>query len=153
MNDTHPKPANKARLTILDSVYYQNPDGSPILLDNRYVKILDSDEQPYGPRKVKVDSQWVEITSELCWVRSPSILVVNNEEGKGLQTYPTPEERLDISKRVLELAVFCDQLGSWVVVETILPGESRRGRPAPGSRWAVRCVHGSARTVFTVFPN
>lgn len=135
-----------SRLVVVEHVYHQPVDGQPVNVTPKFSKFLKTDEQPYGPRRVKIGPDSVPLES--AWVGNGSQLVVENLEGTSLQVQPTAEEREQIALRIVEV---WDEDGKEPLF-LIPPGESLRARPGNLKRLRLRCASDSARIVYTVFP-
>lgn len=143
-----PTPVVKDRITVVETIYYQPFGDQATSVESKFDRILDSvDEQPYS-RKCKATEEWQSLDTG--WVKTCSMLSIENNEGKFAQRIPTPEERDEAKAKVLELAYS----GEYVDEDTwlILPGESMRGLPADLSRLLIRCRKGSAKFTVTAFP-
>lgn len=149
MSDNHPKPIQKSRNVVVESVYHQPIDGPPVVVESKYAKALESEDQPYGPRRVKIGTDWTLLDTG--WVKDISILTISNDEGRMLQVIPNEVQLHLINSRIVEMA-YLDESGKWVPVERIHAGESRRGRPLPGAKTALRCLNGTAKVTYTAFP-
>lgn len=135
----------KARLTVVDTVYYQSPEMQATSAESRFSRPLDTlDEQPYI-RRMKVTEEWAPL--DCGWLNECSMLMLVNEEGKGLEKIPTEEEKTEISKRVIEV-----RFGSETVEWLILPGESLRGYPINPKLMFIRCRNGCAKLTINLFP-
>lgn len=67
----------KARITVLDRCYHQTADGQAVESSTSFVRLLDTDEQPYQ-RKTKVGREWTPLP--VGWVGDCSLMVLKNEE-------------------------------------------------------------------------
>jgi hypothetical protein len=142
------------RITVVEQVYHRPADGGePTVAETRFSRELASQEQPFE-RRAKVGEDWQPL--EHGWLESAGMLLISNEEGRHLQVNPTDEERLSISRRVLELiyAMEDDELlvpqssCTWLIP----PGESMRAYPSDVSRLCVRCQSGVARFTLRLYP-
>lgn len=149
MSESHPTMTKaKNRYVVVEMVHFQPIDGQPVSHESRFNRRVDSEEQPYGPRRTRVTDTWTEI--DLGWLRGDNVgqLIIQNDEGKGLQTQPSPEEIRDIKSRVIEVS-----MGDSGPLFRIPPGESiRLTSPAPELSLRLRCVNGPARITFIAFP-
>lgn len=136
---------SNARLTVVDTVYYQSPDMPATSAESRFSRELDNtDQQPYV-RRTKVTEEWAAL--DCGWLNECSMLLLVNEEGRGLQKIPTPEEKKEIAFKVLEI-----RFGSELVEWLIPPGESLRGYPVNPNQMFVRCRSGEAKLTIHLFP-
>ncbi len=136
---------SKSRIVVVETVYHQQHGGQPTAVESRYAHNLTTDEQVYGPRKIVATEEWKPL--DVGWVKSASLLILSNEEGKGLQVNPTEQQRKDMAARVVEL--------SWdprPFVWLIHPGHSFRGCPSQLKGLIIRCRSGQAECFVTVYP-
>jgi hypothetical protein len=121
----------KARLTVVEHSYYQSSEKGrqPIAVNTGFCTEIDSDEEPYGPRRIIVGPEWRKL--ELGWMQNCSQLCLTNLAGTDLEVIPTPEERNAISKQVIEVGVLQtpDTDGVPRVFGWIRPGRSMRFEP------------------------
>jgi hypothetical protein len=150
-----PAPALRARLVVVAQVVHVPPDGGPTPLAYQFGRELETDEQPYGPRRVRAGAGWEPL--DYGWLGGPDgvgLVVVENEEGRRPRVVPTPEERADTLARVVELGVIAELPdGARVVVPfaRVRPGEARDLDPA--GPLAIRCTHpGGARASILLIP-
>ncbi len=149
MSDQHPKPVNRSRVVVVESVYHQPIDGAPIITESKYVRVLDSDEQPYGPRRIKVHGDWTQLKTG--WLTTYSLVTLSNEEGRHLQVIPTTQQSESIRSRIIDIAIL-DEFGKYIVIGHVNPGESYRGTPPRGATLYARCLHHPAKITYTAFP-
>lgn len=85
-----PRPLQSARLTVVQSIYYQSPGLDPDQRESRYDVEVNADEQPYYRRLTLQpdDTEWIDTQ----WVDDPGCLLIENLEGQQMQMLPTPEE-------------------------------------------------------------
>ena len=149
-----PKPARDT-LTVVETVYHQPAGEEPTAVSVQYVRPLETQEQPYV-RKIRVGEQWQPL--DLGWIEQPGMIWLTNDEGRGLQVNPTPEERAAIEAKVICLVTKVVNAGvlagilaeddfSWEVP----PGESFRGRPTCAKRVWLRCRSGTAKATIRVY--
>lgn len=140
------QPVIKARITIVGHLYFQEPGGSPTLLDHAYQVNVDSDEQPFT-RKFKVGQEWRKL--DLGWNEDPSMIEISNEV-PFLSQQPTEEERKEIKSRVLEMGVATDDD---ILLQWLIPvGDWLRFVPYAAGNLRIRCRCGEAIVILTVFP-
>ncbi len=138
---------SKSRIIVVETVYHQSSGLQPTAVESRYSHNLKTDEQVYGPRRIVATEEWKPL--DVGWVKTASLLILSNEEGKNLQVNPTQKEREDIASRVVHLAyrgLHGD--GTWM----IHPGHSFRGCPNSLRELFIRCQSGQAECFVTVFP-
>lgn len=146
-----PKARLKSRVVVVEQVYHQQPHGQPVVVESKYTRRLDSDEQPFGPRRIRVGEEWTK--PDTGWVADGGLLCLSNEEGKGLAVQPSPSERNDINSRIVEVCLVDPETGNMGGVWLVPPGESLRASAASFMGLRIRCRKGSARITFTVIPS
>ncbi len=139
-----PDPKIKNRLTVVETVYHQTATGEPDSIASSFFRELDSDEQPYR-RKTKVGEEWTPL--DLGWIKEAGMLVICNDEGKGLTKIPTPEEKEELAKKVLLLGFAIE--GCHFGAFRILPGESFRGSPTT-NLYLLSCYGVTRFTVYAI---
>lgn len=138
---------SKARLTVVERVYHQPPDGDGFAVESTFARELQSDEERYQ-RTMKVNEGWTQL--DCGWVSAASVLIIKNEEGVFRLVNPTPEEEAEAALRVLEVGL---QIGTYVEpLDEIHPQESIRRCPVDLSRLVMRCRHGAAKFRLTLIP-
>lgn len=138
----------QARVTVVESVYHFLPKRQPQGSEVRYSRTLASAEQIYV-RLMQIGPEWAKL--DCGWVKAASMLVLSNEEGKGLDRVPTPAQRAETAARVVELATTTPE-GALVSTDLVPPGESLRRIPSElGWIW-VRCRTGTALVTLTLVP-
>ncbi len=146
----------KNRLTVVESVYFQEFGEQPQSAGSRFSRNLESDEQPYS-RKLQATSDWKPL--DCGWLAGcpTSSLVISNDEGKHRQSNPTEEEREELAGRVLE--IWCSdgitrtmhsppREAQWLVS----PGESMRAYPVSADSLFIRCKSGTACFNIRLYP-
>lgn len=159
---------NSARMVIVEQVSHQSPNQPPTVVDSRYPRILETDEQVYK-RSMKIKSEWTNI--DVGWLIETGVaqIVIENREGQALQVIPTQEEKAAFLARILELGIEVEfesdkprDMFSKVKIPNVIvpfsiirPGESTRLDPSTyiGSL-RIRCmVEGeTAQTWITAIP-
>lgn len=130
------------RLVVVEQVYYQGEVG--VGNEARFSRENLADEQVWQ-RTFIANAEWKPL--QCGWLaEGASMLSLTNDEGKGLQKRPTPEERVALAARVVELRC-CDGH----VFARLRPGESLRFEPTDVSRLQVRCAT-SAKCTLTLYP-
>lgn len=92
---------NKAHVVVVENIVHQGPHQEPLPIESRYLRWLETTEQPYI-RRLSITEQWVQL--DCGWLTEASVLVIHNDEGK-LAHVPSPEEAQTLRSRVIELAV------------------------------------------------
>jgi hypothetical protein len=95
-----PVPPKTARIVVIEQVYHQEHGQQPTLIDHSFVRMLDSDEQPYV-RKITVGEQWERLDTG--WVAKVGMIVFTNDEGKNFHVNPTDAQKADVADRVVEV--------------------------------------------------
>lgn len=140
----HPTSSGKGRLVVVESVYHQAGTGETTLVDSRFGRVLASDEQPYGPRRVGVGTSWQPL--DLGWVQDVGMIVIRHE-APARASRPTGAE----SWPLLEVG-FLGENHEVVSLLVIPAGESFRGQLQDLSRWRLRSSGGVVRCSLSVFP-
>ena len=131
-------------LTVVEQVYYRARDENPTHIETRYSRVLSTDEQIYV-RRLNVGEEWYDIGTG--WIERCAMIVIQNEEGKGLQQIPTVEQQKEIDSRVVELGY------GEIALFKILPKESFRGTPSLDfKKLMVMCINGTARIRIHLIP-
>lgn len=119
-------------LTVVETVYHQCPTDQPSSVTSNFTRQLTgSDQQMYGPRRLIVGKEWMQI--EYGWLKgTPSMVVIRNEEGHfGL--------RSDAPLAILEVGV--DATNGYIVpIHKVRANESCRFEPANGAEFYVRAA-------------
>ena len=149
------RPAEQARLGIVEQIYCYPPGAAPTLIDLREGFWLETDEQPYQ-RKLKVGTEWQPLDCGWLEGKGVSLLVLVNEEGKHLTVVPSEQQKAAVSGRVVELGVqtmygMGDAPGI-VPIAPLRPGLSLRFAPADAKALRLRSRAGEARVTLTLFP-
>lgn len=106
-----------ARLTIVQSTYYQSPGLEADSRDNKFEIKVELDEQPYY-RHLKLNpSECAEINTG--WIDDPSAVLIENIPNE-FQAIPSPQEKERAKTQIIEV-VFNE--GTRLL---ILPGDSLR---------------------------
>jgi len=111
------------RLTVVETVYYQAYEESPVSIESKYERILQTVQEQVYIRRLTATQEWELL--EYGWVEDPGLVHIQNLEGKGPSDLPE-QERAALSDTLLLLVSHNKTLiSSWV----ILAGESMRGLP------------------------
>lgn len=140
------------RLTVLHTIYHQQSDEGPTVCNGQYVRNLETDEQPSGPRSFKVGFEWIPIPKG--WIEECSIVCLENLEGRNLQVRPTVEEQAEIDSRIIEIAFLSTTSPQHPPDPSLLlsPREMLPLTPVSVSMVRVRCQNGTAKCSVTMFP-
>lgn len=90
-----------ARLTVVQSIYYQSPGMEPDQRESRYDLKVENDEQPYFRYLTLKPKSTEQINT--AWIEDPAIILIDNLTGKFSQTNPSKEELEAFSKRIIEI--------------------------------------------------
>lgn len=150
-----------SRLTVITTVSFQPKDGPPTSNGKPFDRVVKTDEQPYGPRRLKVGEEWTQL--ETGWLSEAGHVVIENDEGYWTQKQPTKEERAEAESKVLELCLMPPEepggrtmhspprTKPWCQWE-VPPRESHRGTPSYLKGFMIRCRKGTARFTVTIYP-
>lgn len=167
-----------SRMTINDSVYFQDASGQPISVGEPFAVAITKDEQPWV-RKFKAVADWTLL--DIGWIEESSCMVLANDEGKRLQTIPTADQWADIQSRIVQVAILSEkQLAAAMPkqedkkkrtmwdpprqtskaeidlepepVYRCSPGRTIRIEPEGLGRLYIRCLNGEARVTLTLIP-
>ena len=136
----------KARIVVVENVYHQSPGRDPVGVDTSSSRFCDSDEQPFL-RRTRIGDGWTPL--ETGWVVEPYLVCVRND-ATAFRTNPTPGERTDAEKRVLELGA-APAGGSVQPFTAVRPGDSVRVYPVEGTRYFVRSRFGFTQVTINAF--
>lgn len=150
------RPAEQARLGIVEQIYCYPPGAAPTLIDIREGLWLETDEQPYQ-RKLKVGPEWQPLDCGWLDGKGVSLLVLVNEEGKHLTVIPSEQQKAALALRVVEVGAqtlygMGDAPGV-VLLALLHPGLSLRFWPADAKSLRLRSRAGEARVTMTLFPS
>jgi hypothetical protein len=140
------------RMTMVLSLHYEQPGKEPKSAVARFMRYVDSDEQPYY-RETRVGPTWTKLTYD--WLAKPGLVHLRNREGAPGATMPTPEELEMVFGRALEVGVG-STTGTPPDEATIVIKPSE-GYPLPFSqevtdRLWVRCARGKCQYTLTAYP-
>lgn len=133
------------QLTVVETVYHLASGEEPTAAEVRFVRELETVEQPYV-RKLVIGEEWQPL--DFGWVKDIGMFVLRNDEGAGLQTMPTDEERAAIMAKVLELGTAAWDNCRWL----IFPQDAFRATPKVIEGLVVRCLSGKAKATIYVYP-
>jgi hypothetical protein len=141
-----PPPQPQTRFVVYEVVSYAgNP---PAQWESRYSRPVTEDEQPYGPRHLKVGPEWAPL--DLGWVTAPALLLLSNPR-PAWSRQPTAGEREEAGGRVVQVA--WELPGQFLVLGVqIRPGESCRFEPLTPELLRVRCPAGECRLTVVALP-
>lgn len=131
------QPVSKPRVTALVNVYHQMPNQEASQYTNGWWEHLETDDQAFGPRRVKIGVAWTPV--EMGWVKTPGLIIFTNTEGTLLSVKPTPDEQKAIDGRVLVLGVGASP-DNVTAVAYVRPKRSTVFEPFPGLKVYVRAL-------------
>lgn len=139
----------RSRLTVVDTVFWQGPDGQPTAAETRFGRWLESGKAPHV-RSLQVGERWQPIDPG--HLRAASAVVVANDGGEVPSVNLTPEQEREAAEKVLEFGSWQMQDVQPFVFAPIPPGESARLPDPPLSQLAIRCRKGQTRCTVYLFP-
>lgn len=142
---------DKARLTVVDHLYFQQFGEEPIAVPFTSSRWLEGDEQPYT-RKLKAGPSWEKLDKG--WIENPGMLLLCNDAGKKQTVRPTKEEAEYLAKQIIEVGVFSES-GIFLFHEAH-PGDPPLRLCCPREVWySVRAKHAAYSPIpfsLTIFP-
>jgi hypothetical protein len=141
MREFHP--AQKSRLVIKETVYFQQPEAKPIALESGSGQDIASDEQPYQ-RIIKLTESWTPLDTG--WVKEASLIVIENQAGKHQLVRPDAKQIQEIAAKVIEIG---KEGEAW---ELVPAGQTRVFTPVELDRIQLRSRSGEVKAIVTVFP-
>jgi hypothetical protein len=118
------KPSTRGRLNVIEAVHHAAADGQVLTAETRFLRILESDDQPYM-RRAKCGSTWEQLDTG--WIEGmPSMVVLRNDEGH-FNIQPTKEQRDEVNSRIIEVGVGDQTIHPFAYVR---PGQSIRLEPS-----------------------
>ena len=138
------RPVLKPRLTVIETVYHQEPGSDPTSFTSSFPVLLETTEQPCI-RKLRIGQAPQSLDT---WLSSVSELVVRNDEGtyRDRPGRPSEEDKEDVKKRVIEV------YASGQIIAYVRPGRSCRFEPSDSKSIQLRCQHGEAKVTIAAFP-
>lgn len=131
-------------LTVVHQVSHLAQGFPTKAMDLAFDRELKVEEEAYERNMCKVTEDWQEIDLGFLKGKPLSYVFVKNNEGTNLQVNPSPEEKEQIEKKILEVSFDAPWLPSGTGVWLIPPGECFGGYPSNDSVW-IRCQSGEAR--------
>jgi len=132
-------------ITVVETVYHSPFQQQPTSIATRFSRDLTTQAQPYE-RYLTATEKWDLL--DYGWLEDNiGMLIIHNLEGEFTQTIPTPEEKEDAEKRILEIA-FGPHTGQWIIP----PRESMRGYPTSVSDLWIRCSYKTAKYRLNLLP-
>jgi hypothetical protein len=146
------QPPTRCRLSVVEYVYHQQPGQQPRAVEHRFCRDLQSDEQTYT-RVFQATEEWSPLDTGFLGSNVGHLSLVN-EEGRQSSASLSPEEKLDLAKRVVEVGLFINYLGGHHIHSfcVVRPGESIRLTPTNIGEYRACCLAGKARCTLTLIP-
>ncbi len=146
VDEKPPKPVG--RISAVLRLYYSSPSIPPMSVADQWYRWGKTDRAAYQRPYCVVSDEWLPI--DLGWLEGQPIgmIVLSNDEGKGLQSTPSAAEREDTEMRVLEVC-FSDRRTADVYV---LPGTSLPLTPVTPQAVMVRSRFKTVKYTITVLP-
>jgi hypothetical protein len=141
MREFHP--AQKSRLVIKETVYFQQPEAKPIAIESGSGQDIASDEQPYQ-RIIKLTENWTPLDTG--WVKEASLIVIESQAGKHQLVRPDAKQIQETAAKVIEIGM------NEVAHDLIPAGQTRAFTPVRFSSRQLRCQSGEVKAIITVFP-
>lgn len=139
----------KARISVVEIVYYQGGSEDPVSYDKRWDKWLASDEQPYQ-RKLTAPPSWTPL--DYGWIESASVLMLENVEGRDRTIIPSKEELELVESKIVVVGMAYGQNDEVVPCWQLSPGETLRARPVELTSLRIKCLNGTAKCIVTILP-
>lgn len=141
-------------ITITENVYHRASPGESASGDAfAFVRKLESDDQPYGPRTMKIGEVWQPLS--FGWLEDGvGLILLENKEGikSFIQVRPTPEQLAEALDKIIEIGFCTEDVEPAFPAMLLLPGEPQRLTPALTSKVWLRCRHGEAKCLVTLYP-
>lgn len=139
------------RVTVSYRIYYEHQGDGPRGVERSYNELVPAQDEPWS-RRCKADEAWQPL--DLGWFeeKTHGHLVIENLQGQNQSTIPSPEERADTAKRILELGIWVVSSGVCVPFATLLPGGVFAGRLKNVPRMRIRSQHDTALFRLHYFP-
>lgn len=141
----------KNRIVIVDSLsWIPGESGQGTGADGRFIRWLETDKDPCGPRNFKATPEWAAV--DLGWLKGEPISFLHfaNLEGTGLLVNPSKDEKERMAGLTLEIALSEAAAGMPLLCR---PGSHVRVEIAGPQGIRVRCPNGICKYALTVFPN
>lgn len=138
----------KSRVTVVHKVYHQTAGEQPTAVECQFERPLLGDDQPYQHR-TKFTEEWRGLGES--WIERCSIVSIKNQEGRWTDVNPTLQERAVAERKVVEVG-FVGSDGEVAAKMLVKPGESLSFSPVDFKSVRVRCRHGMASCVVSIYP-
>lgn len=160
-----------SELRFQGHIYHQTfPNSPPSGQELKFVRLIQSDEQPFGPRRIKlVEGEWYPLELQGSWITSCAYVILSNLEGRFFTNRPSKEEMQLLSEKIIEVAVLPEAAMENPKARTMFSppkalleptpcalcpsGEDYSFTPAlPLSRYRIRSLRGVILCSLTFFP-
>lgn len=135
-----------SRFTLYFRSYLEQPQAEAVGHEARYSEMLQTNEQHYE-RRTQAKPTWEPI--DIGWLDEAGVshVIIENTHGRGLARNPSPEEREEIDKHVIEVAY-----PPFQYTFTVPPGHIFWARPSDIEHLHYRCAHGRAKCKVVAYP-
>lgn len=130
----------KGFLTVVENVYHQLIDSQPHGGSRNFQVPLYTEEQSFE-RRILIDEQPKTLAQIGCWLTEVSYVVLYNEHGQRPLVNPSEADRLNVAQAVIEIGQII-----------VRPGRSCRFEPVDLGDLTIKCQHGKAMVIVTVYP-
>lgn len=136
----------RCRMGVIDTAFLAIPGEQTDSVEVRWSTEVSDVDQLWKRRLLATEDEWKPIDKG--WVDEPSMIILQNEEGKNLQVRQTQEQVDELKARVVEVSLRGDGTADLLVP----PLDSVRFRAVNLDRVRVRCAKGKALCKVSVFP-
>lgn len=138
------KESTELRLTVVESVYYQQPGADSVQIEAGYTYFVQENEQIFK-RITFADVDWKPL--ETGWVKKASCVVIQNVHQVETRRKLTEEEALDASKHLIQVRFEDSQ--HWFELRV---KESMRFKPSDVSKLLIRSAYELTRYTAYLIP-
>jgi hypothetical protein len=143
---------DKDRLSVQVQAIHEHWGDKPHVAARSWSEMLATIAEPYS-RKITVSEAWQPLIDARCWVDEPGTVMVENISGGESQVILSDEEKADIARRVLVLAISTQDAAGPVEIAEFSPGQCLPPLKVRNiASFVVRCEHGQATARLHVFP-
>lgn len=142
---------NRDRVTLTGHIHYEHHGDAPHSVDFPPCSYFTETQGEVYKRRITVRQEWKSLP--LGWFAEDDlpiglIVIINQEGTVAPSTVPTEEEKADVEKRVVEIAVDQDNIS-----DLLLPPRLHFFGMFPEPQHVrLRCQHGEARCAVHIFP-
>lgn len=138
------KESPELRLTVVESVYYQQPGVEALQIEAGYSYFVQENEQIFK-RVTFADIDWRPI--DVGWIKKASCVVIQNVHQIETRRKLTEEEALEVSKHLIQVRF--EDSKYWFELSA---KESMRFKPSEVSKLTLRSAYGLTRYVAYIVP-